>query len=102
MGLTVQLEDKSGKVLERVEDPHNILHRILPRHGADGYHCLAYIDWNANTTFNSMQAARFLEEWDRLEPTVRSPEVRQLLKAVQTLAAKCRDSRQLYLKFYGD
>ena len=102
MGMTVQLQDAGGKVLESVEDRNNILHRILPRNGADGFHCLGYIDWYADTTFNSLQAARFLEEWDRLEPTVRSPEVRQLLKSVLALAKRCRDERKLYLKFCGD
>jgi hypothetical protein len=102
MGLTVKLEDERGTVLESVGDPKNILHRVLPPQGSEGYHCLGYIDWYDVTVFNKMQAARFLEEWENLEPTLRTPEARELFGAIARLARKCREQPHLYLKFYGD
>lgn len=55
MGLSIVLETESGEELERVDDPSNILHRLLPRSDNGSYLLLRFIDWYGDTVFNQLQ-----------------------------------------------
>jgi hypothetical protein len=49
MGFNINLEREHGEVLESIEDPTNILHRLLERCRGDDSH-LVEIDWLGDTT----------------------------------------------------
>ncbi len=102
MGLTVALENESGQPLERIEDPTNILHRLLPGSDNKTYNCISTIDWYGDTVFNHLQIKQFLEEWRRLEPDASKPTDTALLKAIENIAMRVANEHHLYLKFYGD
>jgi hypothetical protein len=102
MGLTAVLEREDGEQVERVEDPTNVLHRILPPEGAAGYQCLHHIDWYGNTVFNSLQAPQFLVELNSLQLGPEDAEVRRVVEGIRRLGERVQREVHLYLKFYGD
>ena len=101
MGLTAVLQDESGEAIDRVEDPTNILHRLLPTPDDAPYQYLGTIDWYGDTVFNYLQAPRFLEEWRRLTADAPGSHEAALLHAIEVMAERVA-KRHLYLKFYGD
>ena len=102
MGLTVVLENERGEPLEQVEDPTNILHRLLPTPEDTRYRCLGAIDWYGNTVFNYLQAPQFLEEWRRIANQVSGSAESTVMKPIEKMAERVANERHLYLKFYGD
>lgn len=102
MGLTVVLENEAGGSLERVEDPTNILHRLLPSPENARYRCIGMIDWYGDTVFNYLQMAVFLEEWRRIAAQASAPAESALIEAIEKMAVRVVNERHLYLKFYGD
>jgi hypothetical protein len=102
MGLTIVLESEQGEPLETVEDPTNILHRLLPNPGDKRFHCVTAIDWYGDTVFNYVQAPTFLEEWRQLSKTATGQAESALLMAIERMAERVATERHLYLKFYGD
>jgi hypothetical protein len=101
MGFDINLEKEHGEVLATIEDPTNLLHRLLERSLADEPH-LAEIDWNGDTTFNRLQIPRFLAEWKALAEHSESPEEAKLVAEIKQLAERCGSGVHLYLKFVGD
>jgi hypothetical protein len=102
MGLTIVLEDEAGEPLHRVEDPTNILHRLLPRPDDADYRFVGTIDWYGDTVFNYLQAPMFIAEWRRLMTQPLMPAERELMHAIGLLGERVATERHLYLKFYGD
>lgn len=102
MGLRIVLETERGEPLDSIEDPKNLLHRILPAFEDKSFQLLRFIDWYANTVFNELQIDTFLAEWGRLEQTVQTEEEATLLNNIKDLARRCKEEPHLYLKFYGD
>ena len=102
MGITIALETENGESLGIVEDPTNVLHRILPEPNDPQYECLNRIDWYGDTVFNYLQAPKLLAEWRTLKCEMRDAEVRRVLDGVRELAERLRAERHVYLKFYGD
>lgn len=102
MGITTALETEDGKTLETVEDPTNVLHRVLPEVGDPNFRCLSHIDWYGDTVFNHLQAPQLLVEWQTLESEKTDPETRRVLDGIRNLAERLRKERHVYLKFYGD
>ena len=102
MGLTIVLENETGKSLERVEDPTNILHRVLPAPEDTRYRCLGTIDWYGDTVFNHLQVAQFLEEWRRIAANVSGAAESDLMKVIEKMAERVANEHHVYLKFYGD
>jgi hypothetical protein len=98
MGITAKLEDERGEALATVEDPRNVLHRILPQKGG----LLAYIDWYGDTVYNHLQAGQFLAEWDELHGKVHDEDDQRIFSEIRNLAMRLQGERHLYLKFYGD
>lgn len=102
MGLTVALENEAGEPLERVEDPTNILHRLLPSPEDTRYRCIGTIDWYGDTVFNYLQAPQFIEEWRRIAAAASGPAEVAVMKTIEKMAEKVANERHMYLKFYGD
>jgi hypothetical protein len=101
MGFDINLEKERGEVVATVEDPKNLLHRVLERSLVDEPR-LAEIDWNGNTIFNRLQMPRFLSEWQTLANHSQSPEEAKLVSEIRELAERCESGVHLYLKFIGD
>jgi hypothetical protein len=101
MGLTAALTDCNSAIIERIDDPKNFLHKLLPPADGASDCVLAKIDWYGDTYFNYLQITQFLEEWDRLEQRAESSEVKTLIVAVRRLAVRCQRDRGL-LRFIGD
>lgn len=102
MGLSVVLENDAGEPLERVEDPTNILHRLLPGPEDTNYRFIGTIDWYGDTVFNYLQASQFLDEWRRVAAKASGPSEASLMRAIETMAERMANERHIYLKFYGD
>jgi hypothetical protein len=101
MGLNIVLTDCNGKLLERIDDPKNFLHKLLPPADEASESVLAKIDWYGDTCFNYLQVKRFLEEWDQLEQRAESAEEKALIVSVRQVAMRCANDRAL-LRFIGD
>lgn len=102
MGLEVVLEDKTGEQLASVEDPTNILHRVLPSQGDTTFRFLNCIDWYGDTIFNALQVTVVREELARLIERITPVEEVALLARIDELATRCQSEPHLFLKFYGD
>ena len=102
MGMTVVLENERGEPIEQIGDPENLLHRLLPAPEDKGSHCLRFIDWYADTTFNSLQMQDFLSEIARLRQSASTPDEARLLERIVELARRVEKNAHQYLKFYGD
>jgi hypothetical protein len=102
MGLSIILENETGKEIDSAGDPHNFLHGLLPKPYDESGSMLSWIDWFGNTSFNHLQMKRFLAEWDQLMFRAQSPEVQALLAHVRELAVRCSRERTYHLKFIGD
>jgi hypothetical protein len=101
MGLGVALIDFKYEVLDRVDDPHNFLHRLMPPPDEESPELLAKIDWFGDTYFNYLQMKNFLAEWDRLGHSARTQDEGTLLEQVRHLAVRCQRDREI-LRFIGD
>jgi hypothetical protein len=101
MGLSIVLTDYSGKIFERVDDPKNFLHKLLPPCDEESGSMLTKIDWYGDTYFNYLQIKRFLAEWDQLQQRTDSPEENELVVGVRRMATQCMEDRAL-LRFIGD
>jgi hypothetical protein len=102
MGIESTIVGTDGKKIASVEDPTNILHRILPSHDNARYQHLNRIDWYGDTTFNRHQLPDFRSELQTLMRSVDAPEHKELLDRIGALAARCETQPHLYLKFIGD
>ena len=102
MGLTVVLETERGHAVREINDPHNLLHRLLPSDDDRSFQLLRYIDWYGNTVFNTLQMRDFLAEWDTLRERAQNEQELALISDIKELAERCEGGTHLYLKFYGD
>jgi hypothetical protein len=101
MGFDINLETERGEVRATVEDPKNLLHRLLERSISEEP-LLAEIDWNGDAVFNRLQMPRFLSQWQILANNSKSPEEAKLVGDIKALAEQCEGGVHLYLKFIGD
>jgi hypothetical protein len=90
--------DYTGEEFDRIADPRNILHKLLPQ-SDEGL--LEKIDWYGDTYFNDLQIKPFLEEGDQLGQGAQTPEENELVDGVRRLAKRCQEDRSL-LRFIGD
>src|SRR5215472_14454817 len=102
MGIKTVTVDENGNRSMSVEDPTNILHRVLPSYDDRDFHYLNRIDWYGDTTFNSMQMKDVRDELEKVLKTVKAPEEISLLKKIMELIANIHDKPHQYLKFIGD
>ncbi len=100
MGLSILLRSESLKVLDRLEDEKDLLHRLLPP--MDSASMLGCVDWYGDTIFNHLQMVQFLKEWEQLKKKASETDERILLEKVEGLAHQCKDGIHLYLVFVGD
>jgi hypothetical protein len=101
MGLGIVVTDYTGKVFDRIDDPKNILHRILPPYDEESASLLSKIDWYGDTYFNYLQLGQFIREWDQLRQRAETSADGELIDGVEKLAVRCRKERML-LRFIGD
>jgi hypothetical protein len=102
MGIEVVVEDDQRTVIASLEDPRNLLHRVLPHHDDASFQFLNRVDWYGDTTFNRHQIPDVRRELKRLESAERSAEELDFVRRLDALAAKAEVEPHLYLKFYGD
>jgi hypothetical protein len=102
MGIEVVVEDEHGAKIASIEDPTNILHRLLPAFDDPEYQCLNRVDWYGDTTFNRYQISTVREELKRLANERKSAEELKLIHQIDVLVTRCESEPHLYLKFYGD
>ncbi len=102
MGLEVVVEDERGTKIASVEDPRNILHRVLPSPDAPGFHYLNRVDWYGDTTFNRHQVPAVRQELQYLARGREAGEELELIHRIELLAERAETEPHLYLKFYGD
>ena len=101
MGLSIILMDCNGTVLDRIDDPKNFLHKLLPPSDEESAALLTKIDWYGDTYFNYLQIRQFLAEWSNLKLRAATIEEHVLLDGAARLAKGCRRDRNL-LRFVGD
>lgn len=102
MGLTIHLQDAKGKVLETVTDESNLLHKILPGNEDSRFQSISRIDWYGDTTFNRMQMEDVIREFGRLDSRTLSPEEKEMVSEIVSLAKRGIERPHFYLKFCGD
>lgn len=102
MGITAVLETEDGNELASIEDPENVLHRLLPPVGDQSYAFLGSIDRYGDTVFNHLQVPRFLLEWRSLSGRVMAAEDKRVFHGIEKLAEQVTRNVHAYLKFYGD
>lgn len=102
MGITVVLEDERGVALGTVEDPTNLLHRLLPNKDDGSFVVLRFIDRYGDTVINHLQLPVFFKEWDRIGQHAHTEPEKSLVLQVRELAARAQHEQHRYLKFYGD
>jgi len=102
MGIEVVVEDERGTKVASLEDPTNMLHRVLPRSDDTSFQHLNRIDWYGDTTFNRAQVSDVRHELKRLARAGRAAEEMDLIRRLDALAKKAEAEPHLYLKFYGD
>jgi hypothetical protein len=102
MGLTVVISNEKGEPTKWVEDPANMLARLLPGEDDRTFSLLRYIDPYADTVFNQIQMTDFLAEWARISLRAHTPEEKSLLLRIEELARETSDAPHRYLKFVGD
>jgi hypothetical protein len=102
MGIEVVVEDERGIKIASLEDPTNILHRVLPRPDDMRFQHLSRVDWYGDTTFNRNQVPDVRQELKRLASAGKGVEEIDLIRRLDALAEKAEAEPHLYLKFYGD
>jgi hypothetical protein len=101
MGLSMVLLDCNGQMLDRIDDPRNFLHKLLPPADEESQGVLSKIDWYGDTYFNYLQMRNFLTEWALLMKRAQSAEEQALVTKIKELASRCQKDRDT-LRFIGD
>jgi hypothetical protein len=97
MSVVVKLEDELGEQGDWV-----VLHQVLPGRDEAQFPVLRGIDPFGNTVFNHLQMESFLEEWQQIEERAHDDSQKEAWRKVKEMAVKCRDDRDLYLRFVGN
>jgi hypothetical protein len=94
MGLGIAVVTFTGEIVDRVDDPRNFPHRLLPPADEDSDQLLAKVDWYGDTYFNYLQMKRFLREWDEMGKRARTTEEQTLIAVVRKFAVRCQGRPQ--------
>jgi hypothetical protein len=101
MGIDVRLENSLGEPIATLLDYEDSLEKITlecePRRSA----ALRFIDAYGNTVFNRLQIPYLIRELERARENLSDPTILQFADDLLTLARRCRDEVDTYLKFYG-
>lgn len=101
MGIDVRLENSVGDAIATLLDYDDSLEKIAlecePRRSA----ALRFIDAYGNTVFNRLQVPYLIRELERAREQLSDPVILQFTEDLLTLARRCRDEVDTYLKFYG-
>jgi len=99
MGIEVVVEDERGTKLASLEDPTNILHRVLPPQEDSGFQCLNRVDWYGDTTFNRHQIPDVRRELSLLATTRKGVEEVEMIRQLEVMATKAEAGPHFFLKF---
>lgn len=102
MGFDIRLEDWNGRAEQELFDLENVLSRLLPSWEDREFHCLRYIDPWGNTVFNHLQMDEFIEELKRIRGNASTEVERAFVDAIESMAVRCKESGELYIRFHGD
>lgn len=102
MGLTIVLEGEDGEKFAVIEDPKNLLARLLPDASDESFACLRFVDPYQITTFNQRQMVPLIKDVQRVASRAVTAEEKHVLDAVLDIASKCAAEPHLYIRFYGD
>jgi hypothetical protein len=102
VGLSIVVQDECGTRIDGVDDPTNILHRLLPCAEDLTSRCLRYVDWYGDTVFNRRQVIDVSNELQLLLEKAQTDTEKQLVGRILELAQRVEREPHLYLKFYGD
>jgi hypothetical protein len=103
MGMNAQLMSERGEVIEEVFDEQSRLHPLIESVPEfDSTHCIQYMDPFGDTIFNSMQLARFLDEWKLVAAQAVSTEDKELVASVERLGLLAEEEAHMYLRFVGE
>src|SRR5271157_5201081 len=102
MGFAIRLEGERGVVKEQLLDLENTLSRLLPSWEDPSFHCLRYIDPYGNTVFNHLQMDEFIEELKRIRAVATTEVERAFVDSIESMAIRCKESGELYIRFRGD
>ena len=102
MGIIAILEHEDRREIAVVGDPQNRLRRLLPSPDDGSFDYIRFIDPYGHTTFNHLQAPKFLSEWQRLYSKCAEPEEESLLRQIEDLAKRLVGECHMYLRFEGD
>ena len=75
---------------------------IVPAKDEEAFPILRGIDPFGNTVFNHLQAAEFLEEWERVKERARDDSQRTVWQKIKEMAESCCEDRDLFLRFVGN
>ena len=101
MGLSIELMDCNQKVLGRVDDTTNFLHRAMPPMNEESRSLLTKVDWYGDSYFNYLQMNQFLREWSELSTPELKANEKALLEEVKKFALSAQRNRGI-LRFVGD
>lgn len=102
MAIDVQLESETGECLESLQDPSNLVARLLPRLDDAQSICLRFVDPYGDTVFNNLQMATLIIELENAIENASDERVAAHGKAILRMLNTCRNTVHTYVKFYGD
>jgi hypothetical protein len=97
MSFVVKLEDDLGEGGDWV-----ILHGVVPSGDECAFPVLRCVDPYGKTLFNHLQMEAFLEEWERVRDRARDDSQKENWQRIKEMAERCRQDRDLYLRFVGN
>jgi len=106
MGISTVLETWIGSRREvaRVDDPTQILNKLLPGQEDADSRFLRYVDWYGDTAFNRIQCSDLALELRLMRSRASSDSERDLVDRIIALAERCAAGQAecLWLRFVGD
>jgi len=100
--LEIYIQTEFGEKHESVEDPANLLVRLLPPASDRSFRFLPFIDPYGDTIFNRLQMDELILELHRIQLEAVSAREVELLEQIKSLAERAKRDVHLYLKFEGD
>jgi hypothetical protein len=100
MGIDITLEDENGEELNRVNDNHNKVIKLLPHEGDLSSCCLKFVDPYGDTIFNALQIPFLIKELHNAINLTNDEEAELIGNKIIEMARK--HETHTYLIFHGD
>ena len=102
MGVRIVYQDETGKELDKVIDPTDLMRKIIPDLDDSSSYCLRYIDLYGDTTFNRLQIDQLKKEFESVLDKTQDEEIKSFIKRILVLIDKSKENIHTYIKFWGD